>query len=129
MTQLSRSRRADSRVWSRGRRSLLLLVLGLSAFCPAAAQGNAELTAYQAKQIEAAVTAHMPRYGIPAISLAIVHEGQIRYKAAFGTIDLENSIPASVSSAFRIASVSKPLTAVAAMQLAESGVLDLDAPV
>ena len=43
--------------------------------------------------------------------------------------DLENFVPAKALTVYRIASVSKSLTAVAAMQLAEKGKLDLDAPV
>jgi CubicO group peptidase (beta-lactamase class C family) len=43
--------------------------------------------------------------------------------------DVENFVPAKALTVYRIASVSKSLTAVAAMQLAEKGKLDLDAPV
>jgi CubicO group peptidase (beta-lactamase class C family) len=43
--------------------------------------------------------------------------------------DLENSVPATSETLYRLASVSKPLTATAAMQLWEHGKLDLDAPV
>jgi CubicO group peptidase (beta-lactamase class C family) len=42
---------------------------------------------------------------------------------------VENFVPAKALTVYRLASVSKPLTAVAAMQLAERGKLDLDAPV
>ena len=43
--------------------------------------------------------------------------------------DLENSVPASPSTLFRLASVSKPITATAILQLWERGKLDLDAPI
>ena len=43
--------------------------------------------------------------------------------------DLENSIPATSTTLYRLASISKPLTATAAMVLYERGELDLDAPV
>ena len=43
--------------------------------------------------------------------------------------EVENFVPAKALTVYRIASVSKPLTAVAAMQLVEAGKLDLDAPV
>ena len=42
--------------------------------------------------------------------------------------DLENSIPATSTTLYRLASISKPLTATAAMVLYERGELDLDAP-
>ena len=43
--------------------------------------------------------------------------------------DLENSVPATPQTLYRLASVSKPITAVAALQLWQAGKLDLDAPV
>jgi CubicO group peptidase (beta-lactamase class C family) len=43
--------------------------------------------------------------------------------------DLENDVPATSKTLYRLASVSKALTATAAMQLWERGKLDLDAPV
>jgi serine beta-lactamase-like protein LACTB, mitochondrial len=47
----------------------------------------------------------------------------------FGFADAENNAPASEHTLFRLASISKSLTATAAMQLWERGQLDLDAPV
>jgi serine beta-lactamase-like protein LACTB, mitochondrial len=43
--------------------------------------------------------------------------------------DLENSVPATSRTLYRLGSVSKPLTATAAMHLWERGKIDLDAPV
>jgi CubicO group peptidase (beta-lactamase class C family) len=71
----------------------------------------------------------MSRQGIPAVSVAIVVDHQIRFQRGYGMADLENFVPAKAATVYRIASVSKPITAVAAMQLAEKGKLDLDAPI
>ena len=43
--------------------------------------------------------------------------------------DLENFVPVKTSTVLRTASIAKPVTATAAMQLVEAGRLDLDAPV
>lgn len=43
--------------------------------------------------------------------------------------DLENSVPATPQTLYRIGSISKPITATAAMALWERGELDLDSPV
>jgi CubicO group peptidase (beta-lactamase class C family) len=43
--------------------------------------------------------------------------------------DLENLVPATSQTLYRLASISKPITAAAAMLLYEHGKLDLDAPV
>jgi serine beta-lactamase-like protein LACTB len=80
-------------------------------------------------KIEAAITSLMSGRGIPAMSVAIAQGDQIRFQNGYGTADVENYVPAKALTVYRIASTTKPLTAVAAMQLVEKGKLDLDAPV
>ena len=71
----------------------------------------------------------MSRQGIPAVSVAIVEDNQIRFQRGYGMADVENLVPAKALTVYRIASVTKSLTAVAAMQLVGKGKLDLDAPI
>jgi len=66
---------------------------------------------------------------IPGITLAVVDRGRIVYSRAFGHSDVENSVAAITASEIRTASIAKPMTAMAAMMLAGTGKLDLDAPV
>jgi CubicO group peptidase (beta-lactamase class C family) len=61
--------------------------------------------------------------------VAIVENGEYEWGTGFGFADLENNVPASEHTLFRLASISKSLTATGAMQLWERGQLDLDAPV
>ena len=79
--------------------------------------------------VEAAIAAAMAAQKIPGLSVAIVTGGELRFSAGYGQADVENEVPATAETVYRLASVSKPVTAVAAMQLAEQGKLDLDAPV
>jgi CubicO group peptidase (beta-lactamase class C family) len=79
--------------------------------------------------IRAAVTDEMSRFGIPGLSLAVAGAGEVRHEAGFGFSDVENSVPARPETVYRLASVSKPITAAAVMKLADQGRLDLDAPV
>jgi CubicO group peptidase (beta-lactamase class C family) len=58
-----------------------------------------------------------------------VKDSQIVFQRGFGLADVENSVPAKATTVYRIASVTKAITAVAAMQLAEKGRIDLDAPI
>ena len=81
------------------------------------------------KQIENAVAKFMALSSAPGISVAVVKDGEYVWSAGFGMADLENSVPATSQTLYRLASVSKPITAVAAMQLWQRGKLDLDAPV
>ncbi len=71
----------------------------------------------------------MERQGIVGMSVAVVMDGRIIYEKGFGWEDRENQIRASEKTMYRWASISKPVTAVAAMQLWERGDLDLDTSV
>lgn len=75
------------------------------------------------------ITAAMERLGIPGLSAAIVTERRVRWSAAFGMADLENLVPAKTATVYRLASITKPITATAILQLVEAGKVDLDAPV
>ncbi len=55
----------------------------------------------------------------------ISKNGKIIYQKAFGQADLEQNVPASLNSVFRIGSITKQFTAVAILQLYEKGLLDL----
>lgn len=79
--------------------------------------------------IESEVEAFMAKERVPGVSLAIVMDGQHVWARGFGFADLENDIPVKPETVFRLASISKMLTATAALQLAEQGKLDLKAPI
>lgn len=55
--------------------------------------------------------------------------GKFRWKGAAGYLDLEKKIPANPQMLHRIASIAKPMTAIAILQLYEQGKLDLEAPI
>lgn len=81
------------------------------------------------KQIEQLITAKMSKDRIPGLSIAIAKDGKLIWSNGYGMADLENLVPAKATTAYRSASVGKPITATAVMQLAEKGKLNLDAPV
>jgi CubicO group peptidase (beta-lactamase class C family) len=66
--------------------------------------------------------------GVPGASLAIAHRGALKYARGFGRADRDTGAPVRPTTRFRIASVSKPFTAVAILKLAEQGKLGLDDP-
>jgi serine beta-lactamase-like protein LACTB, mitochondrial len=80
-------------------------------------------------RIEAAVSRFMASTHAPGLSLAIVEKGELEWTGGFGLADLENDVPVSQHTLFRLGSISKSLTAVGALQLWERGQLDLDVPV
>lgn len=63
---------------------------------------------------------------IPGGALAVVKDCRLVYVRGYGWADRENHVAVSPLSLFRIASLSKPITAVAVLRLMEEGRLDLD---
>ena len=128
--RLVSSRRNARLQW---RESSLIFLLGvLSLLISAAgicAAQQPQLSADKRTQIEAAVAKFMSSTHVPGVSVAVVENGQYEWASGFGFADVENNVPASEHTLFRLASISKPLTATGAMQLWERGQLDLDAPV
>jgi CubicO group peptidase (beta-lactamase class C family) len=61
--------------------------------------------------------------------VAVSFKGTRIYSNGFGLADLEHRVAVSPATAFRTASVAKPITATAVMQLVEAGRIDLDAPI
>jgi serine beta-lactamase-like protein LACTB, mitochondrial len=95
---------------------------------PLQAQGK-NLSAEKRSQIEKAASKFMAANSVPGISVAVVQDGALVWSEGFGMADLENFVPATASTLFRLGSISKPITATAILQLWERGKLDLDTEV
>ena len=61
----------------------------------------------------------------PGISVGFIKD-DFTWARGFGFADLENSIPATPDSSYRMASITKTFTAFAVLQLAEAGKMDLE---
>jgi CubicO group peptidase (beta-lactamase class C family) len=66
---------------------------------------------------------------IPGAVLAVARAGRLAFIEAFGFRDREAGAAMTADAIFRIASMTKPMTSVAAMMLSEEGKLDIAAPV
>jgi serine beta-lactamase-like protein LACTB len=80
-------------------------------------------------QLDPLIKSYISSHHIPGLSLAVIDHSQILLTRAYGLADFENSAPVTPDTIFRIASLSKPITATAAMKLVAAGKLDLDAPI
>jgi len=79
--------------------------------------------------VRAAIAAEVEAGNSPSIAVGVLDRGEIVWAEGFGSIDVERRRPATADSIYRLASISKPFTATAIMQLVERGLIDLDAPV
>jgi CubicO group peptidase (beta-lactamase class C family) len=78
--------------------------------------------------IDAYIASVMAADRIPGLALAIVHDDRVVYMQGYGTTGV-NDTAITPNTAFQLGSMSKSFTALAIMQLVESGSIDLDAPV
>jgi CubicO group peptidase (beta-lactamase class C family) len=65
---------------------------------------------------------------IPSVSAAVFRDGEVLWRAAFGSADVERGEEATTEHAYRIGSITKTFTAVCILQLRDALVLDLDDP-
>ncbi len=87
------------------------------------------LSSGRLERVSAALRDDVDRGLIPGAVLVIARGGQIGYAEAFGWRDREKKAPMGFDAIFRVASMTKPVTSVAAMMLAEEGKLQIAAPV
>ena len=111
------------------RRFARLSVCGGFAGLLAAACSSPDPAALRDERFREIVAAARDAAGSPGLSAAVAVGGEIVWSGASGLADVENAVPATADSVYRIASISKPIAATAVMHLAEQGVLDIEAPV
>ena len=102
--------------------ALLLCLLCIPAL--AASRQNATASA----EVDA-LFAHFQQGVQPGAGVLVIWRGEIVHEAAYGYADVENKVPLTVDSTFRLDSVSKQFTAMAIMLLAEDGRLNYDDPI
>jgi CubicO group peptidase (beta-lactamase class C family) len=66
---------------------------------------------------------------IPGMAAAIAQDGEIVWSRGFGLADVDQGRPATDTTSFYLASVTKSVAAIIIMQLVEDGLLDLDTPI
>jgi methyl acetate hydrolase len=79
-------------------------------------------------EIDKALQAKVSAREIPGVVAMAANEGSVIYQGAFGLRDMATASRMSIDTIFRIASMVKLLTTVAALQLVEQGKLKLDEP-
>jgi len=101
------------------------LLVWLACTPAAATQLTTEVTA-QAQRLDAAVTAAFDEQRLVGLAVGVVEGGRVSQTLFCGHSDRAREIEVGEATLFRWASISKPVTAIAAMQLAAAGRLDLD---
>src|SRR6187551_3133166 len=71
--------------------------------------------------VESLLRKAMEKDHLPSLSVAVSKNGKIVFQEAYGFADVENNVPASIKSVYRIGSISKALTASVIMSLYDKG--------
>lgn len=78
--------------------------------------------------VHARVRRAFDEHHLPGIALGVVRDGRLAWDAGFGYADLDSGRGPDRDTLFRVASISKTVTATAIMQLRDAGALRLDDP-
>lgn len=103
----------------------VLATVALLAACPTWARTSAPASEAADRLLGALQEAS----GVPGLGAAVVHGDVVVWTGSAGLSDVEAGRPVTADTVFRLASVSKLVTATAAARLVEQGRFDVDAPV
>ncbi|MGQ0536696.1 MAG: serine hydrolase domain-containing protein, partial [Methanobacteriota archaeon] len=78
---------------------------------------------------DAVIADFMAANEVPAASVAVLRDGKLRYENGYGHLDAERTKPTPPDAMFRIASLTKPVTAAVIAMLVEQGAIAWDDPV
>ena len=106
------------------RTHLYLVVLGLVLLYTLSCQSEPSL----GETLKAEIPKLMEAADIPGLSMAVIREGEIYWSGAFGVRSRETNEPVDETTIFEAASLTKTVTAAAALKLVERDVMDLDTP-
>ena len=112
------------------------MIRRILSFVVAAVALTSSLHAQAARPLAAArdsvdrlVVAEMARTHVPGVSIAVMRAGRVVKTQGYGMADLENEIPVTPQTVFKIGSLSKQFLAAGIMLLAQDGRLSVDDPV
>ena len=75
---------------------------------------------------EDVIEIELKQHHVPGLSIAVVHEGRIDWAKGYGVIENGQTATVESTTLFQAASISKPVSAVAALRLVDAGMLNLD---
>lgn len=78
--------------------------------------------------LDASLRGAIEREGVPGVVALMTDRERVLYQGAFGVADVATGRPLTTDALFRIASMTKPVTSLALMQLVEQGRIGLDDP-
>jgi CubicO group peptidase (beta-lactamase class C family) len=84
--------------------------------------------AFDEVEMRRRIDAVLHRWPTAGLAVGVVRDGSLAWFHGHGLADIESGTPTDADTVFRIASITKTMTAIAVMQLSEQGLVELDAP-
>lgn len=117
--------------------SVLLIII---LFQSCAEESNTDTTIELIKKVETGLTTRvyiegdstwsieerMKHYGIPGVSIAVIHNGEIAWTKGYGVVDKGSNAPVTEQTLFQAALLSMPVTAYGALGLVEQNKVSLN---
>lgn len=111
-----------------GKRRLFAIVAAALVSLPGAGHAAAALDE-ASEQTRQLILRTMKERRIPGLQVAVIKDDQLVLSESYGFANVENRVPVTGQTLFPLNSGTKSFTGVAMMQLAEAGLVNLDAPV
>lgn len=119
---------------------LTVLIFSCKSFLPKRAQAQSDkfqkfensispFVVFTDQKQKFSIAERMRHYRVPGLTLAIIANGQIVFAKSYGVKEITSESPITNDTIFQVASVSKPITAIGALTLVDTGQLDLDTDV
>src|ERR1700752_1440387 len=126
--------RISKKVHAAGRRLATFVLAGALVAGQVPVNGNGHVNAAggdeeRLAEFQRSLNSLRQKYRIPGLSAAIVAHGQIVWQQGFGFQDVENRIPATPDTPYRIASITKTFASMLLMKCVEQGTLNLATPI
>jgi len=116
---------------------LLTLILLQQSF---AQKSNTDTTIDMIKRVETGLTnqvhiegdstwsieERMKHYGIPGVSIAVIHNGKVAWAKGYGVLDKESKAPVTDKTLFQVSTIGMSLTAYAALRLVDQNKVTLN---
>ena len=107
----------------------ILISCLLAANLPIAKPEASGMSAERLKRLTAAIERYVERNEVPGAITLVSRRGHVVHVEATGVMDIDSKSPMRRDTIFRLASMTKPITSVAVMMLAEEGRFQITDPV
>jgi len=104
----------------------LLLIFYILSFFSCTSDDNSNESDFKINRFEESLMNFKKELKLPGLSVIILKDQKVLWKASRGYADIENKIVTTPETPYQLASVTKPIASIVLLQLAEKGLIDLN---